>query len=530
VSKRHDSTTRRTPENGGSTSGGIAALRRLALSSAVFAASAAVRGASRFLLIPLLVRYLSQAQYGLLGTLNSVAGLLTMCLTLGLDEAVAREFFDYRDRSGALRSYLTTILLYLGGSSSLVLLLAVAGVPLIARWLLPGSAATIVQFFAVVLGMAALSSFLSVLGVLLRVRRRAVAFGLSQIALAGLLVGLTAVALMGFRWQVAGVMLAQVTSIGLVVAVLVGLFIYEDTPLGDRLRRLSALPMRTCDSRQEAVAPDGERRSPLFDRAKLRKALSYGLPLLPYAAANWCTSASDRLILTGLRTMEEVGVYNLGYSLAMVMNVIVVTPINFAYAPHFYEAASRDPLARKQFAFNAELYVAVVGSICLIGMLFSGEFVSIIAPASYSGAQPVIAICVLAFYFLGIYLVVSLPLFFMKRTKPIACISIAGAVLNILANLLFVPIIGIVGAALTTLLAYVLMAVLAGVLARRVYPIPYRWSHLWGIPAAVAGFGFAFQAGALVSKVLLVLGFVAAAGVLTLRLKHKLPPGTTVSP
>ena len=55
----------------------------------------------------------------------------------------------------------------------------------------------------------------------------------------------------------------------------------------------------------------------------IRDALDYGLPLVPHALAGWALLASDRLILEHYVSLTELGLYNFGYKLGMVMSFLV---------------------------------------------------------------------------------------------------------------------------------------------------------------------------------------------------------------
>jgi O-antigen/teichoic acid export membrane protein len=62
-----------------------------------------------------------------------------------------------------------------------------------------------------------------------------------------------------------------------------------------------------------------------------------------------------------------------------------------------------------------------------------------------------------------------------KRTKSIALINIAAAVINVAMNLLLIPHMGILGSALATLISAVFMLTTYIHMSQRLYPIPFRW-------------------------------------------------------
>jgi O-antigen/teichoic acid export membrane protein len=54
----------------------------------------------------------------------------------------------------------------------------------------------------------------------------------------------------------------------------------------------------------------------------------------------------------------------------------------------------------------------------------------------------------------------------------------AGAIANLILNLILIPRFGILGAALATLLSYMLLPIIEYPIVRRIYPIPYEWGRL----------------------------------------------------
>jgi O-antigen/teichoic acid export membrane protein len=72
-----------------------------------------------------------------------------------------------------------------------------------------------------------------------------------------------------------------------------------------------------------------------------------------------------------------------------------------------------------------------------------------------------------------------------KRTQFNWAIAGAAAVLNVALNLILIPPYGMMGAAIATVAAYVLMFVLMTWYAQRVFPVPYQWRRV-GTAAAAA--------------------------------------------
>lgn len=467
-------------------------LRRILFGSAVFFGSTVLINASKVLLIPVYTRYLSPAQYGVLGIANALAGLLSTVLLLGLHGAVVREYYDYRDDPASLRSYLSTVFIFLG----ILDVTVVAGLfvigPGLATRFFPGSPVGFYPYLALALLIAVGTTFLGVSMALLQAQQRVVAYASFQLSRFGLLVGVTLVLLIWFHQGAEAPLWADLFAI-FATLVGVGWLLLR----GDLWSLPKAAPRPDDISAETASGPvvggGAQRGAGLFSPSKLKAALAYGIPLVPHQLSNWTLSVSDRLILAKYRPVEEVGTYVLGYSLAMGLS-IVVGALNFAYVPFFLDLAKTHPRAKEVFALVARAYVGVVGGVCLLGMLFARELLAIIAPPTYARGAGILVVVLLAFFFLGLYLIVVLPFYHAKRTRYLPMFSGLAAAVNLGLNLILVPKYGATAAAYTTLAAYVVLFLTVAIVASRFYPIDYRPDRFWGFICLVTATGLTLNA------------------------------------
>jgi O-antigen/teichoic acid export membrane protein len=101
------------------------------------------------------------------------------------------------------------------------------------------------------------------------------------------------------------------------------------------------------------------------------------------------------------------------------------------------------------------------------------------------GGLDIVPIVMLAYLFLGIYNNLIAGIYIEKKTAHLPWITIAGSGVNVAANYLLIPPLGLIGAAYATLASYVVMAATLFVVVQRIYPIEYEYSRLAKI--AVSG-------------------------------------------
>src|SRR5690625_1339324 len=80
----------------------------------------------------------------------------------------------------------------------------------------------------------------------------------------------------------------------------------------------------------------------------------------------------------------------------------------------------------------------------------------------------------LAYWFHGWYIHVSAGIFISERTSMLPVITLTGAGITVLFNILLVPVLGMNGAALATVLSYSLMAMMLYRYSVRAFSVPYR--------------------------------------------------------
>jgi O-antigen/teichoic acid export membrane protein len=71
----------------------------------------------------------------------------------------------------------------------------------------------------------------------------------------------------------------------------------------------------------------------------------------------------------------------------------------------------------------------------------------------------------------GVYFMAVSAVFLVRRTRALQLLTITAGLVNVLLNLALIPRIGLVGAAWSTVVGYVVLAVATGLYARRGYPV-----------------------------------------------------------
>jgi len=188
----------------------------------------------------------------------------------------------------------------------------------------------------------------------------------------------------------------------------------------------------------------------------MREFLRFGLPTIPGNFSSWIVSSSDRYLIGYYLGVKYVGYYNPAYSLGSLLNFII-RPLGFllpATLSKLYEEGKTEEV-RLYLEYLLKYYLiiaipAVFGLSILAKPMLAILSTQEIAEKSYL-VVPIVGVSILLF---GVYVILSQIFALKKRTKLVARIWITAAFLNFLLNIIFIPKFGIVGAAITTLIAY----------------------------------------------------------------------------
>ncbi|HXW07243.1 MAG TPA: polysaccharide biosynthesis C-terminal domain-containing protein [Vicinamibacterales bacterium] len=463
----------------------LAKIRQLSRDLAIYGVGDVVVSVVNFLLLPLYVRYLNPAEYGVLGLLGSVEVIAKIFFRWGLDGSFMRLFYDCETTADRQR-LASTLFFFLLALNGVLLAASLAVSPIVAEQLF--GTASHLQALQLTLVNTFIIGFTFFPFHLLRMEQRSGEFVVLTLSRSVTTVVLRLVLIMGFGMGVMGVVLADLVVTVLLMAVL--------------FRRFSALIR------------------PTFSHAVLREGLRFGLPRVPHAAAQQVIAVGDKIILTLFVPLAQLGVYSMGVSFGLTQKLFL-SAFEYAWAP-FYYANAREPDAPRLFSRVATYGFAVL-ALLTAGLSAIGRdlLVTVVGP-DYAGAAPIVAWTAVGVMFQGIYLLTSIGLNITRRTEYYPVSTLTAAVVNVGLNFLLIPVYGIVGAAWATAVSYAVQAALAFGFSQRFYPIRYDAPRLLTIGlAAIAAWGLAYLIPALPpamgvvvrgSVVVLVFGSVLAAG------------------
>lgn len=212
-----------------------------------------------------------------------------------------------------------------------------------------------------------------------------------------------------------------------------------------------------------------------FDFQLWKKMMAYALPLLIVGLAAMINEVADKLLLkyilpASTHPLEQVGIYGANYKLAVLMTLFIQM-FKYAAEPFFFKQA-KEKNAKEKYATIMKYFVIFGIGIFLGVTLFLDWIKYFIGPQFREGLK-IVPIVLMANLFLGIYYNLSVWYKLTNKTQLGAVISIAGAILTLTVNFIFIPKYGYMASAWATFGAYGLMMLLSWLWGQKHYPINY---------------------------------------------------------
>lgn len=193
-----------------------------------------------------------------------------------------------------------------------------------------------------------------------------------------------------------------------------------------------------------------------LDKSSLRCMMIFSLGLLPVNVFGWVLTLSDRYFIKHYNGFAETGVYNLGYQFGMLINPLFITPFINSFTAYKFEIY-KDINAKEEFKNLFRKY-NVIGCFIMLGIAIYSKFgIMVFANKDFSSAYKVVPLILYSYFLYGKTGYYALGFQIENKTYKIGIYMGYAALINIVLNFLLVPIVGMMGAAVATIISYFLL-------------------------------------------------------------------------
>ncbi|WPP47390.1 lipopolysaccharide biosynthesis protein [Pseudomonas sp. AN-1] len=370
-----------------------------------------------FVTLPIITWFYSAEDIGRIAMLQVISSLCILLLSLGLDQAYVREYYEAEQKPALLKATLTPGLLLL--TITLGITLLIPGV--VSKVLFSIDSSEISWLVGVCLLAGFASRFLSLV---LRMQEKGLAFSISQVlpkALFLMVIGSYYLLTLGFDFF--HLVIAHTISI------------------------LAATLVLAWNTRTEWLVMLNQR----IDFIQLKKMLRFGMPLIIGGIAYWGLTTMDKLFLRNFSTFEELGIYSVASNFAAAA-IIFQSVFSTVWAPTAYKWAA-EGIKNEKIDQVTEYVLAVV----VFAFAFAGLFswvVTYLLPEKYDRVQHILVACIAYPLFYTLSETTSIGIGITRKSTYAMLASLTSAFTNLIGNYLLVPIYGAEGAAISTAIAF----------------------------------------------------------------------------
>jgi O-antigen/teichoic acid export membrane protein len=211
----------------------------------------------------------------------------------------------------------------------------------------------------------------------------------------------------------------------------------------------------------------------------IKKYLHFGIPLILHQMSGWLKSGADKLLLISLVGASAAGLFQLGYQISSIM-IITVTAIHKVWNPYIYKKLSLglSENDKVKIVKGSYLYFVLLILFTIVLYLLGKYAIIYFIDGSYLQSVQYIFLIVMAFAFNGMYFMVISYIFYFKKTKILAKITFATSIVHVGLSFVLIKSFGAIGSAYAMSLSYFITFVSVWYYSNKVYPLP--WLKVFG--------------------------------------------------
>jgi len=419
---------------------------RLFKNISIYTIGGLLNKSAQFLLLPLYTSILDPSDFGKLELTYMVGAILAIVYGLLVESGYTRVYFDNKDTR--FRGTLFTT----GQAFNLTFSLIFIGISYIyaeeiARWLFDSRELVNIEEGKLLVILISVTTFLKVMSHIplnnLRNREKATLFVMVNLSFLIINILLTVVFVAIIRTGILGILYANLIA-GVIELAILYIITHKEMIIG-------------------------------FSISQLKTMLSFSIFLIVPNLSAFILNFSNRFFLKEYQSLTEVGLYSLAYKLSSIIPLLFTEPVKKAFGPFVFSLIDQPEQCKANIARFTRYFLGGIMVFGFILALFSKEIILIISKEQYHSSSSIVFILVLSYVFLGLSGLVVTSIQITKKTWIVTAIWPVIAIINIGLNLWFIPVWGRTGAALATLISFILINLSYFISGYYVYRVKYEY-------------------------------------------------------
>jgi len=220
-----------------------------------------------------------------------------------------------------------------------------------------------------------------------------------------------------------------------------------------------------------------------INKELIKEIIRFSLPIIPAGIAANIVQTISRPILKYLTDDSVVGIYQASFRLGILM-MLIVSMFEFAWRPFFLNNA-KEPNAKQVFSKVLTIFIILTSFIFLTASVFIEDIVKLKLPFNiyligkpYWDGLSIVPVILFSYLLYGIYINLMAGIYIEKKTKYLPLITGLAALTNVIANFVLIPLYSYMGAAIATLLSYLVMMLSIYYFSQKYYPVNYEYKKI----------------------------------------------------
>lgn len=215
-----------------------------------------------------------------------------------------------------------------------------------------------------------------------------------------------------------------------------------------------------------------------FKKEYAKQLISFGAPFILTNIGAFILTFSDRYFLKVYSSLDTVGIYSLGYKIGFLLSFVVTRPLQNIWAAQRFEVVKQKDYT---FTFNRTLLVYCLGlvSVGLFLSLFSRDLFRIMSAPAFVDAYRIVPIVVLAYTVQGLTSYFDFGIFYIGKSIEITKGTCISAISIIALSFWLIPEFGGMGAASTTLIAFLIRLFYFYYSSQKLFKIEYQLGKVY---------------------------------------------------
>lgn len=371
-----------------------------------------------FLLLPILTKYLTPDEYGIVSYTNSVMMFVFVIATLSLNTFVLRHYYGSKDEYSR-KELIGSTFLFIFGFNCVLIIFQILFFPLLI------DAFNVNIPFKPYFQLAILNNFFDVISiiplVLYRVKENAKGF----------------------------LILSLSRTLLQFLMVYVFVVIYNQGLLGSYYARLVInVPFMFVYFYMIY-------KNSIFkiNFKLIKEALHFTLPILPGSLAFLFVSLSDRVILERYISLDQLGIFSVAITLATVLN-IVIQALYKTFEPILFKEYFNENFQETNLKLY-KIYLLAVFSGAFVTSIFSKEFFMIATSGVFREGYKLVPFFIVSVVISGVNTYLNILMIANKKQKMVSLVSIISAIISVILNLILIPYYGCYGAIIASVASFI---------------------------------------------------------------------------